>query len=488
MEFLSNQSLRHRLAEIDADIALLQEERKLIQTQLNAVAYPILTVPFDVISKIFDHCLPPVEAPEAIFRFGDKPPVALVLSQVCRVWRDIAFKTPRLWAQFLISTLSWPEDQEVGTRRVAEWVERAGSAPLSFVLQRYESAWTPTHPPPPPRMDISLLPLSAQWRHVDLRLGYTEMTSDEFNSALSGQLPSLHTLRVQSLSVPGDAGITAFQHAPRLRTVALESLIPALILLPWAQLTRFTGEFMNGPGCLHVLRYAHSLVECKFGTLGSHGIPADTPLLPPHQHLEVLSLSRGIVCLDILCLLTLPALRDLEFDTHENRDPDTPEQHARLVQFFERCQPPHRLVLRRACKRLVRCLPLLRELRTLEISYLMGDDVQTLLPALMGGATPDAESELVLPHLRALTLSVLPNTIVDYGRLAEVLSRRWHAGDLESFRMTWDCGQTGKMSTPSPNFRLNLPRFEKLVEAGLQISVVVSSERAAQLKIQTAWI
>ncbi|KAJ7673806.1 hypothetical protein DFH06DRAFT_1173320 [Mycena polygramma] len=488
MESESNQSLRHRLAEIDGRIAVLQDERNLIQTKLSAVAYPVLTVPFDVISKIFDHCLPPVEAPEAIFRFGDKPPVALLLSQICRVWRDIAFKTPRLWAQFLISSLSWPKDQEVGTRRIAEWVERAGSAPLSFVLQRHESAWTPTHPPPPPRMDISLLPLSAQWRHVDLRLGYTEMTADEFHSALSGKLPSLHSLRIQSLSIPGYTGITAFQHAPSLRTVVLESLMPALILLPWAQLTRFTGEFMNGPGCLHVLRYAHSLVECKLGTLGSQGIPADTPLLPPHQHLEVLSLSRGIVCLDLLCLLTLPALRDLEFDTHENGDRDTPEQHARLVQFFERCQPPQRLVLRRACKRLVRCLPLLQELRTLEISYLMGDDVQTLLQALMGGATPDSESEVVLPHLRALTLSALANTVVDYGQLAEALSRRWHAGKLESFRLTWDCGQNDKMSSPSSNFRLNQPRLKKLVEAGLQISVVVSSERAAQLKIETGWI
>ncbi|KAJ7883801.1 hypothetical protein B0H13DRAFT_1721188 [Mycena leptocephala] len=416
---ISNQSLRDRLAEIDAQIALLEAERKIIQEQLGVVTYPVLSLPFDITSEIFVQCLPPVSNSEPIFHFPQKLPAALLLSQICRTWRDIAFKTPRIWAQFSISSFNWPKDHALGPRRVTEWVERAGSAPLSFILDRYESGWTPS--PPTPAVHLPLFPFSAQWRNVDLRLPYADVSGDEFHSALFRKLPNLHTLAIKTEMgvIPGDPVISAFQHAPSLRAAFLVNTPPAQILLPWAQLTQFTGHWFEGTDCLHVLRAAPSLVECTFTTSGREGIPIKTALLPPHRHLEILSLTRGTVCLDLLCTLTLPALKELEFNNSGDGYRNEPELHAPFIEFLARSRPSlRRLSMVHAYQRLVHCFPFLHALTTLEMADLAGDDLPNLLHALMAS---HETSEVVLPNLRTLVVSLLEShrgtpSIVDYGR------------------------------------------------------------------------
>ncbi|KAJ7676905.1 hypothetical protein DFH06DRAFT_1317508 [Mycena polygramma] len=244
---MKGQTLRDRLVEIDAQLAVLQAE--------------LLSLPFDVITDIFVACLPPVQDFQPIFRFRQKPPVALLLSQICKDWRHIAFKMPRLWAQFSISSTEWPHDHDLGDRQLSQWVERAGLAPLSFILHRCESEWTPS--PSPLAMPLPLLRLSAQWGYADFCLRYTDLATEELRSALS--LPSLHTLCIRmEIGVPAEAAIASFQHAPNLRAVVLEHLSPALISLPWAQLRRFTGRWLNPTECMHALRAAPFLVECTF--------------------------------------------------------------------------------------------------------------------------------------------------------------------------------------------------------------------------------
>ncbi|KAF8152014.1 hypothetical protein K438DRAFT_1433339, partial [Mycena galopus ATCC 62051] len=54
--------------------------------------YPVLTLPNEVISMIFVHCLP------AHGRVRPSPRRApLLLAQICTLWREIALSTGQLW-------------------------------------------------------------------------------------------------------------------------------------------------------------------------------------------------------------------------------------------------------------------------------------------------------------------------------------------------------------------------------------------------------
>ncbi|KAJ7676781.1 hypothetical protein DFH06DRAFT_613845 [Mycena polygramma] len=499
---MKGQSLRDRLVEIDAQLALLQAERKTIQKQLGALIYPVLSLPFDVISDIFVACLPPVHDFQPIFRFRQKFPAALLLSQICKDWRDIAFKTPRLWAQFSISSTEWPQDHDLGNRQLSQWVERAGLAPLSFILHRCESEWTPS--PSPLAMPLPLLRLSAQWGYVDFCLRYTDLATEELQSALS--LPSLHTLCIRmEMGVRAEAAIASFQHAPNLRAVVLEQLSPALISLPWAQLRRFTGRWLNPTECMHVLRAAPFLVECTFVTSGRQGIPTNTGPLLPHRHLEILSLTSAAVCL--FRTLTLPALTELTLDGEGFGSRYAPEVHTALFDFLVRCRPPlRRLSLCHPDQHFVDCLSFLHTLTMLEMANMADETVPHLLHAL---TIVPGRSEVVLPNLDSLVLSVFDShrrkpSVVDYGEVVDTLRSRWRPqepGDvkpssgsgarhaqLQCSRMTWKSSvSVGDLLSPPPSFRVNRARLAQLTEEGMCISVLVC-HKGSTSPVTQAWI
>ncbi|KAJ7621749.1 hypothetical protein DFH06DRAFT_948572, partial [Mycena polygramma] len=92
-----------RLAELDAQIPVLEAERRKIQRQLRTLKFPVLTLPVEVTSEIFICCLPPAFSKDTGFdiEHGWMRPLLvgapLVFLHVCRAWRDVAIGTPRLW-------------------------------------------------------------------------------------------------------------------------------------------------------------------------------------------------------------------------------------------------------------------------------------------------------------------------------------------------------------------------------------------------------
>ncbi|KAJ6504582.1 hypothetical protein C8R47DRAFT_151596 [Mycena vitilis] len=83
-----------RIAEIKLEINRLQAE---LDSLTESLTFPILSLPVEITSQIFVHCLPdsardvsPLDAP-------------LVLGRVCSVWRNIALSTPQLWTSWSLS-------------------------------------------------------------------------------------------------------------------------------------------------------------------------------------------------------------------------------------------------------------------------------------------------------------------------------------------------------------------------------------------------
>ncbi|KAF7372159.1 hypothetical protein MVEN_00075000 [Mycena venus] len=103
----------------------LMEERTNIKGSLDRIIYPILRIPVEITSEIFLHCLP-VDGGRP-----DATSAPMLLCRICRVWRNIAFANPRLWASLQISCSDWNLTNPILLR---DWLRRAGGLPLSLSL------------------------------------------------------------------------------------------------------------------------------------------------------------------------------------------------------------------------------------------------------------------------------------------------------------------------------------------------------------------
>ncbi|KAJ7167359.1 hypothetical protein C8R43DRAFT_172467 [Mycena crocata] len=97
-----------------------------------SVPIPILNAPTEILQKIFRRCLE-IHAPHIPpFSPAEAP---LLLSRVCRLWRQIAITTPELWAHLSVSIgradsdNSQPLPQLINT-----WIQRSGCHLLTLVI------------------------------------------------------------------------------------------------------------------------------------------------------------------------------------------------------------------------------------------------------------------------------------------------------------------------------------------------------------------
>ncbi|KAJ7181070.1 hypothetical protein C8R46DRAFT_941056 [Mycena filopes] len=129
----------------------LTEEKIVIQESLDSTVYPILTIPFEVTAEIFVHCLP-----EFPGRSGTVAP--MLLTRVCRQWRNIACNNARLWTALGINVWSNPQPDFIFF--VREWLRlgRAALSSLHLTLPYYH--W-------PSSSLLKTLPLTtAHWHHL----------------------------------------------------------------------------------------------------------------------------------------------------------------------------------------------------------------------------------------------------------------------------------------------------------------------------------
>ncbi|KAJ7068769.1 hypothetical protein C8F01DRAFT_963465, partial [Mycena amicta] len=62
---------------------------------------PVLTLPPEILSEIFLHCL--LEPDQPVPKLNpERPRAPLLLLQICRTWRNVAIGTPRLWQRLSV--------------------------------------------------------------------------------------------------------------------------------------------------------------------------------------------------------------------------------------------------------------------------------------------------------------------------------------------------------------------------------------------------
>jgi hypothetical protein len=102
----------------------LNEQRADVQSELDLLVYPVLTLPLEITAEIFKCC----------FNEGlilSRKPAPLLLTQICHNWRTLALSTPALWDTFPEIELDDPQQLKA---LATTWFSRAGTRPLSLTV------------------------------------------------------------------------------------------------------------------------------------------------------------------------------------------------------------------------------------------------------------------------------------------------------------------------------------------------------------------
>ncbi|KAJ7178161.1 hypothetical protein C8R46DRAFT_1075999, partial [Mycena filopes] len=294
---------------LSAGKELLETEQDLLQDRLNAYIYPVLSLPPEVVSEIFIRFLPVYQrrAPDK----GLYSPV--VLTHICRLWREIALSTPRLWCTFKIIlhavNLSSKENHDANLVGVEEWLQRSGSCPLSVELEYFRQD--------PPLILQTILAHKNRWEHLKLAASVSKLPT------IVGPFPLLRTLTVTMWvgdSESDDHRPTAFRDAPLLqRRVAIAQCYSEgrfRDMLPWSQLTVLVIQSIEVNESMGILALTPRLVHCDL-TLWSVA-EGDAPSHVSLDQLKTLKLRRSkfnaySTMLSVLAL-QVPALRRLHID------------------------------------------------------------------------------------------------------------------------------------------------------------------------------
>ncbi|KAJ7320797.1 hypothetical protein DFH08DRAFT_1034621 [Mycena albidolilacea] len=229
---------RARIADLDAQIrdlerslSVLRSENSAAQERLDSYKYPVLTLPNEIVCEIFVHFLPPYP----ICPPSTGPLSPILLTHICRGWREIAMASPALWRAIHISG----NDDLVST-----FLSRSVLRPLSIHLNEWQQ----------PFDDLAqdflapLLPHCARLEYLTLRL------STYFGPPLiDAVMPLLQRIDL-ALDNYSESPLVVLRPVPLLRAAVLNDCAAASTALPWAQLTSLTLTMMWPHECIRFCR------------------------------------------------------------------------------------------------------------------------------------------------------------------------------------------------------------------------------------------
>ncbi|KAJ7771068.1 hypothetical protein DFH07DRAFT_240437 [Mycena maculata] len=215
----------------------------------------ISDLPVEILAEIFIHCLPQEvdEGLRAHIFSTSHTSTSVVLSKICRSWRDISLTTPRLWSTLYLNLDSSPTKSEKKFNSIVDrWIGRARLLPLSVIIGAVDN------------LDYRCTPLmnSIISRSAHRLCSLQILSSDDFFPKLKcvGPFPALEMVTLSWVGPPHNHTIQLFGDAPQLREIRLEDYaVDSFFVLPWHNLTTFTGEISS----LDIFRLAPGLIKAS---------------------------------------------------------------------------------------------------------------------------------------------------------------------------------------------------------------------------------
>ncbi|KAJ7766801.1 hypothetical protein B0H16DRAFT_373449 [Mycena metata] len=250
-----------KISSIDAQIAGLQSLRAIERNKLGKLKYrstPLNVLPLEMLSEIFKFSV-------AAANQDDLLPRAVVLSEVCHYWRQVALSLPSLWSELTIEVnVERPAEGYVQATRA--WLARSSPLPLSIDLFSDLDEETP-------ESAIVNEIFGVKSRLKSLRI--VGVYSAAIASLMVVPLPALQTLRLSfddpetlaALDATAGARIDLSVVAPHLRTVVLpEDYLKLFDNVPWSRLIDLT-FFTHIDDTLDILRQSRNLEQLEIRTV-----------------------------------------------------------------------------------------------------------------------------------------------------------------------------------------------------------------------------
>ncbi|TDL15272.1 hypothetical protein BD410DRAFT_902674 [Rickenella mellea] len=260
---------------------------------------PILQIPREVTSEIFQHGLPEDEYPKPSVKSA---PVQL--TRVCSAWRKVAIWTPRLWSKVSLCTRNshftdangyFISNMESHVEVLRVWMERATPLPLSVHLRYTPLPWLDES-----AMRIeALLPVfrvmvenAARWK--DLRLGMPRNYLSCALRLIQRNATNLETLNIEDPSIPEFGRLLGYKYHVHLDGDVAETLSTLSVRAPVRYTSRNPAPFVRlrtlslqhtlPENCLHLLKYCAVLEDLSLHFCEWRGssmpLPTSTILLP----------------------------------------------------------------------------------------------------------------------------------------------------------------------------------------------------------------
>ncbi|KAJ7860497.1 hypothetical protein B0H13DRAFT_1119480 [Mycena leptocephala] len=369
---MSVQELRVRIDKLSTEIVLqrellrkLEEDKSLIQRQLNSVLDPVARLPLEISSEIFLCCLPP--RPEAAAHH-----FPMLLLKICNAWTSIALSTPALWASIGL-VFPCAEGFEEG---VSAWLRRACNRPLSVSLRG--------------QLDGGVAPIIRQ--HGE-RLKHLEICDDDEHREYDDEESTIDLM-----------GGISFGPLPLLETLTMRAF-------------EYGREF-SGTQILDLLRSAPNLTEASCRNVNftyMYSVVPGEKLVLPALHRLIFGESAEGPDPDygILRCLTLPALETLSVSLDNDG----------FFPFLKRSSPPlQELILAYGeySFPFAECLRLVPTLARFTLLWPRAYLVAEFFAALAESPSP------IVPNLHSLTIHLNSSTITDssWKTLLRALSAR----------------------------------------------------------------
>ncbi|KAG1738500.1 hypothetical protein EDB19DRAFT_894235 [Suillus lakei] len=234
---------------------LVGEKEKIIKS-INlhkSLVSALWRLPTEVLSHIFRHCLPEIRE----FNRLKKPSVLeapILLTTVCRRWREVAVTMPSLWCRLAVSV-----DREGRWKRLIFcyklWLKRSRGCPLSLAFYSCNCAYDWT------KILCFLHPHINQISSLCIDLDYDE---DQAKPILDVLGPALQELTIFAWEASDPDLVRSILRLSTLRS--LQTLGPSfdvellsLFNPVWARLTNITINMDESDTVLHLLRLAPNL-------------------------------------------------------------------------------------------------------------------------------------------------------------------------------------------------------------------------------------
>ncbi|KAJ7137541.1 hypothetical protein C8R43DRAFT_1109833 [Mycena crocata] len=397
-------TVKSKIVQYENILQALEIQQRALEDSLKLVVYPVLTLPYEVISRIFVACLPwhgrVRPAPLA-------PP--LLLAQICGHWREVALGTCELWSSIDLRLGSGINLN--GRRSLLEnWLFRAKGHPVSLSFRAGGRII-------PPELMTSISACAGQLQRLELD-GTLEAT--EIRQLLPlPQFPTLRCIRTQSSDQPL---LELLQNAPALCELGLRTLrlplFPGLELLTHLEIN----QRISIVAFLDILATLPLLSNLTCGTIESPIGEGRTP----RKFMQLVSLHLHSTEY-VLAFITLPRLRCLGLGSRTQSELNPFLSFlSRSACILDRLSMSFgRAYVRFSETQITQLLSALCSLKT--IDFKLYEKLPLFLSSI--DSTPS-----LLPRLEHLIVSVTPDSgKIDYEDVIDILKARRQSAKLRSF-------------------------------------------------------